>query len=330
MGAVDRNLSLTFRLFSEQVGASVMRERIVAWLSGFFGALGSAPGRHRPLRRDLVRGGPRRREIGVRMALGAEAAGVVRLVLGRTFRLVALGLVVGAAVSLWASRFVGSLLFGLEPGDLPTLAAARPPCWASASWPRACPRAGPRGSIPPRCCERVEGRVVTFRTRSGTSRPGRGLGLTRGADRARGLAVAQGAHEGRERLAARTSSKRRSAATTLGNASSAQGISLQAKKRTSRLSSPASMRGERIRATNIMCTWLMRGTLQTPRSGPISMSAPASSIASRAAPSSTDSRSSMKPAGIVQYPRRGSMARRQSSTRSSQVQTAPTTIFGFT
>jgi predicted permease len=40
IGSVDRNLSLTFRLFSDQVGASVMRERIVAWLSGFFGAIG--------------------------------------------------------------------------------------------------------------------------------------------------------------------------------------------------------------------------------------------------------------------------------------------------
>ena len=34
------------------------------------------------------------------------------------------GLLIGSAVSLWASRFVGSLLFGLKPGDLPTLVAA--------------------------------------------------------------------------------------------------------------------------------------------------------------------------------------------------------------
>jgi ABC-type antimicrobial peptide transport system permease subunit len=65
----------------------------------------------------------RRAEIAVRMALGAEANGVLRLVLGKALRPVALGLAIGAAVSLWASRFVGSLLYGLEPGDLPTLLA---------------------------------------------------------------------------------------------------------------------------------------------------------------------------------------------------------------
>jgi ABC-type antimicrobial peptide transport system permease subunit len=58
------------------------------------------------------------------MALGAEARGVVRLVLGRALRLAALGLLIGSALSLWASRFVGSLLFGLEPRDPSTLLAA--------------------------------------------------------------------------------------------------------------------------------------------------------------------------------------------------------------
>ena len=58
------------------------------------------------------------------MALGAEATGVIRLVLGQAVRLVALGLVIGAAFSLWASRFVSTLLFGLEPRDPATLAGA--------------------------------------------------------------------------------------------------------------------------------------------------------------------------------------------------------------
>jgi ABC-type antimicrobial peptide transport system permease subunit len=55
------------------------------------------------------------------MALGADAKGVLGLVLAKALRPVALGLVIGAAVGLWASRFVASLLYGLEPGDLPTL-----------------------------------------------------------------------------------------------------------------------------------------------------------------------------------------------------------------
>ena len=66
----------------------------------------------------------RRTEIGVRMALGADAARVQRMVVSRMARLVAIGAVVGAAVSVWASRFVAALLYGLEPGDPLTIAGA--------------------------------------------------------------------------------------------------------------------------------------------------------------------------------------------------------------
>ena len=124
VGTVDPNLSLTFKLFADQVGASVMRERIVALLSAFFGGLAlllAGIGLYGVTSYGVSQ---RRTEIGVRMALGAEASGVVRLVLGRALRLVAVGLLIGVAVSLWASRLVTTLLFGLEPRDLPTLLAA--------------------------------------------------------------------------------------------------------------------------------------------------------------------------------------------------------------
>jgi putative ABC transport system permease protein len=124
LGRVDPDLSITFRLFSEQVGASVMRERLVAWLSGFFGALALLLAGIGLYGVTSYAVGRQRTEIAVRMALGAEARGVVRLVLGRALRLASLGLLIGAAVSLWLSRFVSSLLFGLEPRDLPTLVAA--------------------------------------------------------------------------------------------------------------------------------------------------------------------------------------------------------------
>ena len=124
LGQVDPHLSLTFRLFSEQVGASVMRERIVAGLSGFFGGLALLLAGIGLYGVTSYAVGRQRTEIAVRMALGAEARGVVRLVLGRALRLASLGLLIGVAVSLWVSRFVSSLLFGLEPRDLPTLVAA--------------------------------------------------------------------------------------------------------------------------------------------------------------------------------------------------------------
>ncbi|MBI4519405.1 MAG: FtsX-like permease family protein, partial [Gemmatimonadetes bacterium] len=66
----------------------------------------------------------RRAEFGIRMALGAAPAGVVRLVLRRVGLLVGAGVLVGALISWWAARFVQMLLYGLEPHDLSTLAAA--------------------------------------------------------------------------------------------------------------------------------------------------------------------------------------------------------------
>jgi ABC-type antimicrobial peptide transport system permease subunit len=66
----------------------------------------------------------RRTEIGIRMALGAVQANVVRLVVSRLARLVSIGVVAGTAASLWLSRFVASLLYGLEPGDPMSLLGA--------------------------------------------------------------------------------------------------------------------------------------------------------------------------------------------------------------
>lgn len=66
----------------------------------------------------------RRGEIGVRMALGADRGRVARGVLGESVRLVAVGGAAGLALSFGATRILGSLLFGVEPGDPLTLAAA--------------------------------------------------------------------------------------------------------------------------------------------------------------------------------------------------------------
>ena len=55
------------------------------------------------------------------MALGARPAGIVRLVLSRVSRLVSAGIIVGVGFSMWASKFVASLLYGVEPRDPMTL-----------------------------------------------------------------------------------------------------------------------------------------------------------------------------------------------------------------
>jgi ABC-type antimicrobial peptide transport system permease subunit len=66
----------------------------------------------------------RTNEIGIRMALGAQRGDVMRQVLVESMILVAIGVAIGVAGSLGAGRFVSTLLFGLAPTDMLTIAAA--------------------------------------------------------------------------------------------------------------------------------------------------------------------------------------------------------------
>jgi putative ABC transport system permease protein len=66
----------------------------------------------------------RTHEIGIRMALGARPSDVVRLVVGQSLTLTALGVALGLLGSLAVTRFLRSMLFGVSPLDVPTFAAA--------------------------------------------------------------------------------------------------------------------------------------------------------------------------------------------------------------
>ena len=121
---VNRDLAITFRPLADQVNASLIQERVVAILSGFFGGLAlllAGLGLYGVTSYAVSR---RRTEIGIRMALGAAPGGVVRMVLQRVGLLVAIGVAAGVGVSLWASKFVTTLLYGLQPRDPSTLAIA--------------------------------------------------------------------------------------------------------------------------------------------------------------------------------------------------------------
>jgi putative ABC transport system permease protein len=66
----------------------------------------------------------RRKEIGIRLALGSSRANVVQLVLREVTVLLGLGLMIGSALSFAASRSAGSVLFGVSPEDPMLYAAA--------------------------------------------------------------------------------------------------------------------------------------------------------------------------------------------------------------
>lgn len=116
--------ALTFFTLSSQVDSALIQERLLARLSTFFGGLAlllASLGLYGVTAYSVNR---RRGEIGIRMALGANAGSIVRMVLGRVGVLVALGLAIGTGVSLWGSRFVAAFLYGFEPSDPTTFVIA--------------------------------------------------------------------------------------------------------------------------------------------------------------------------------------------------------------
>jgi predicted permease len=100
------------------VANTLLRERLLAVLSGFFGAVGlvlAAVGLYGVLSYAVVR---RTREIGIRLALGAQAGAIVKAVAGRVALAVMVGSIVGLAGGLYFARFVETLLFEIDAVSL--------------------------------------------------------------------------------------------------------------------------------------------------------------------------------------------------------------------
>ena len=124
LSRTDPNLTFSFRDYADQVRSTVAQERLIAVLSGFFGGIAlllAALGLFGVTSYSVNR---RRPEIAVRMALGADAGRVLRLVLRRVTLLAIAGVLIGIGLALWASRFVGTLLFDLDARDPQTFAVA--------------------------------------------------------------------------------------------------------------------------------------------------------------------------------------------------------------
>jgi predicted permease len=122
---VDPNLVISdMRMLDEQLNIRLANERMLSFLSAGFAGLATllaVVGLHGVLAFVVTR---RTREIGIRMALGAERASVIGLVFREMLPVVLLGAAAGVAIGMVCGRYVESQLFGVKTGDPPVFALA--------------------------------------------------------------------------------------------------------------------------------------------------------------------------------------------------------------
>jgi len=122
VGQMDSNLPLVAaHTETELIAQLVSDQSTIAQLSGFFGALALALaciGLYGLLSYEVSR---RTREIGIRMALGAQTRDVLRMIVREGIALAAVGALVGIGVAIGVTRFMSSMLFGVRANDPATM-----------------------------------------------------------------------------------------------------------------------------------------------------------------------------------------------------------------
>jgi predicted permease len=123
--AIDTGIRFgEFRTLDEHVDESLGHERLMATLSGLFAALAvglACVGLYGIMAYAVAR---RTNEIGIRMALGADRAHILRMIVGESVLLVATGVALGLPLALAAAQLVSGQLYGLKPADPGTIAGA--------------------------------------------------------------------------------------------------------------------------------------------------------------------------------------------------------------
>lgn len=114
---IDESIVVTSGVFKKQIENSLLRERLMALLSGFFGLLAlllACVGLYGIVSYSVA---ARTNEFGIRMALGAKPADVLWLILRETLLLVLAGMTAGLIGAAAVTKLASSLLFGLAPVD---------------------------------------------------------------------------------------------------------------------------------------------------------------------------------------------------------------------
>ena len=121
---VNPGIEFEFTVFKTKVHNSLVKDELLATLSGFFGflaALLAAIGLYGVISYMVVQ---RTKEIGIRMAIGAKRVDVVGMILRQAGILTVAGLVIGTGLALASAQVAKSLLYGLKPRDPFTLVLA--------------------------------------------------------------------------------------------------------------------------------------------------------------------------------------------------------------
>jgi putative ABC transport system permease protein len=117
---INAGVDMNFTPYRRMVETSLLRDRLMARLSGFFGVLAvvlATVGLYGVITYMVQR---RTSEIGIRMALGADGGSIVRLILREASLLLGCGLLAGTALSLAVSKVAATMLFGLKSTDFVT------------------------------------------------------------------------------------------------------------------------------------------------------------------------------------------------------------------
>ena len=121
---VSREVPLEFYTLAQQVDDTLVQERLLAMLSGFFGAIALLLTMIGLYGTMSYRMSLRRAEFGIRMALGAQVGAILRLVLREVVLVVMAGLAAGTVISFFATSALQKLLYGLGAHDALTLTGA--------------------------------------------------------------------------------------------------------------------------------------------------------------------------------------------------------------
>jgi ABC-type antimicrobial peptide transport system permease subunit len=156
LNQINPNLTMIqFQTFADQVRDEFQQEDILVQLTSVFGLLAlvlAAIGLYGVTAYSVAQ---RTREIGVRMALGADRTGILSMVMRSAFLQAGIGLAIGMPAAIFAGRFMATMLYNVRPWD-PTVLAATTVILAIAAFLAAAIPAQRAASVEPMTALRIE------------------------------------------------------------------------------------------------------------------------------------------------------------------------------